>query len=133
MIILRRRNKPNILSDYIKSIQNDIDKTLDDRILKLDKRHLSTTYKSHNNIVSNLHSAFINEIRQASVVIYKEDWNTDAPINLIKFRYHNNKLPKYMNIINDMPVCKQIYRYDSEGNKITIVRFSENDFGETFI
>ncbi len=136
MILLRRRNKSNILSDYINSIQNDIDDRLDDRILRLDRRHLTRNSSVHRNqdvAMSSLHPNLRRKIEQASVVIYKEDWSTNAyqNVTVIKFRYDTKELTRYLNIIKTIPVLDKVKIYNSNGDIIEETIFYKDYWNTT--
>jgi hypothetical protein len=74
MILLRRRNKPNILED-IKSYIDNSNVCREDYILKLDRRHIE---RGRNNIdvtINKVHHPLRKEIQKATLVAYKKDWN----------------------------------------------------------
>ena len=137
MILLRRRysnNKYSIIQELLK------DNRSNEYILKLDRSHLQRHRVNNDSDVSihSLHSSLIKEIQLASVVMYKESW--DRPIHfhdkktlsVLKFRYGNEELSHYIKKIEDIEICKEVTRYDSQGNPMTTVRFKDGYYEETF-
>ncbi len=76
---------------------------IDDRILKLDKRHIRYGFERNNGLT--LHGDIVKLVYSATIVMYKEDWeDPNCKLKLIKFRYDNSELPYYTKLVESMPV-----------------------------
>ncbi len=131
MILLRRRTK-SIFQNLLEIIGDTQHPCSEDRILKLDNRHSHLRHNSVDITLNSLHHPLREEIQQASLVAYKNDWNNEGDkLHILKFRYEQKELKNYLHILKEMPIFTELIYHDKRGNETRRITYHKDWFEET--